>query len=127
MAYVGDNGKRIAPTHRSRKAKPAPRSKPPTSNAPRNVQTPPRGDIASSGGDYGTRKAKQYQVSRAGRKAVRDTYAEQTPKRRQQIAMSTKYLPDPVSTTIQHEHHRAVGAARRAAGLTTPGSVIPGL
>lgn len=121
MAYVSDTGKRTAPKRQSPKAKPHAR------NAPHSVQTPPGGDIASSGGDYGTRQAKRYQASRAGRKAVRQTYTEQSPARRKQIATATKYMPDSISTAIQHEHISRTASDRHAAGLDRPRGLVPGL
>lgn len=105
MAYVSDSGKRTAPSRKSVQGKRRPaRTKPPTHNAPRPVQTPPGGDIASSGGDYGTRKAKQFAATRANRKAVRQTYAEQTPARRKQIATASQHRPGPAAAVVRHEH-----------------------
>jgi hypothetical protein len=119
MAYVGDNGKRIAPKHTSR-------TKPPVRNAPHHVQTPPGGDIASSGGDYGTHKAKRYTASSAFRKSVRETYASQTPARRKQVSSGASNRPGPAAAAIRHEHTTRVAANRRAAGTNTPRGNIPG-
>jgi hypothetical protein len=119
VAYVGDNGKRIAPKHTSR-------TKPPVRNAPHHVQTPPGGDIASSGGDYGTHKAKRYTASSAFRKSVRETYASQTPARRKQVSSGASNRPGPAAAAIRHEHTTRVAANRRAAGTNTPRGNIPG-
>src|SRR3954466_2328201 len=123
MAYVGDTGKRTAPKRASR---PARKSKPPTRNAPHSVQTPPGGDIASSGGDYGTHAAKRYSASHAFRQSVRQTYAAQTPKQRQQVSRGARHTPGPAAAVIRHEHTTRVAANRRAAGTNTPRGNIPG-
>jgi hypothetical protein len=117
MAYVGDNGKRVAPKHRSR---PARKPKP-------TPVKPPAGDIASSGGDYGTRKAKEYAATRASRRAVRQTYAEQPTARRQQISSASRNRPGPAAAAIRHEHRSRISSNQRSAGLTTPGSLVPGI
>lgn len=116
MAYVSDSGKRLAP-----------KAKPHSRNSPHPVQTPPGGDIASSGGDYGTRKAKQYAATRTSRKAVRQTYVEQPAPRRKQIAAAVQHRPGPAAAAIRHEHISRVRANRRAAGTDRPSGVIPGL
>lgn len=119
MPYVDDRGKRTAPKHRSRKAAPP---KP----AHRVVQFP-HGDIASSGGDYGTRKAKAYSAGKAFRGAVRKTYSEQPTAVRKQIARASERRPGPAAAAIRHEHHTRTTANRRAAGTDRVTGIIPGL
>src|SRR5688572_5032929 len=121
MAYVDNKGKRIAPKHASRPAK---KSKPPARNRP--AFKPPSGDIASSGGDYGTRAAKNYSAKRAFRSAVRKTYAEQPTARRKQIAAASKRRPGPAAAAIRHEHSTRTAGARRSAGTDVLQGVLPG-
>jgi hypothetical protein len=121
MAYVSDTGKRIAP----RRA-PHPRAKPSTRNTPHHVQSPPGGDIASSGGNYGTQKAKRYTATKAFRKSVRQVYASRPLAERKQVSSAAQHRPGPAAGAIRHEHTTRIAANRRAAGLNTAGGNIPG-
>lgn len=85
-----------------------PGERPPAATKPKKkarrkpVVQAPAGDIASSGGDYGTTEAKKYEKKRAFRKAVRDTYKEQP--QRAKLAQAAKKTPGPAAKAIVHEH-----------------------
>jgi hypothetical protein len=56
---------------------------------------PPRGDIGTSGGDYGTKKAEKYKGTKRYRHDVQATYTSQTPARKRELvnAPKNKALP----------------------------------
>src|SRR4051812_17784312 len=57
--------------------------------------TPPRGDVATSGGDYGTKQAEKFKGTQKYRRAVTSTFAAQTPERKRELvnAPKNKALP----------------------------------
>src|SRR5436190_960870 len=116
MAYVGDNGKRVAPTRRSRPAR-----KPPAP-PPRHVE-PPHGDIACSGGDYGTRQAKGYTAKAAFRESVRKAYKAQPLPQRKAVSHAAASRPGPAAQAISHEHKSRI-ARNKEFARTAP--LLPG-
>jgi hypothetical protein len=71
--------------------------------------TPPAGDIARSGGDYGTRDATAFKKTPAYRKAVRDTYTEQPIAKRRAIL---KHAAGQDARTVHHEHQSRLARNR---------------
>lgn len=102
MAYgAGDNPH--APTHRTVKVR----------AHTRKVRVkPPAGDVASSGGDYGTKQAEKFKQTKSYKRAVQQTYAAQPVAQRQRIVRNAR---GPEAAAVRPLHAQRQARARELA------------
>lgn len=84
--------------------------------------TPPRGDVATSGGNYGTQQAEKFKGTQKYRRAVTSTYVAQSPERKRELVNAPKNKALPLNARqaveqnfIQRTHNDRVARNREIA------------